>query len=30
MSTPEPVLSALDRFEKRLDEMEQLLGVPVG
>jgi oligoendopeptidase F len=29
MSTPEPVLSALDRFEKRLNEMEQLLGVPV-
>jgi oligoendopeptidase F len=30
MSTPEPVLSALDGFERRLDEMEQLLGVAVG
>lgn len=29
VSTPQPVLSALDRFEKRLDEMEKLLGVPV-
>jgi oligoendopeptidase F len=29
VSTPQPVLSALDRFEKRLDEMEQLLGVEV-
>jgi oligoendopeptidase F len=29
VSTPQPVLSALDRFEKRLDEMEQLLGVSV-
>ena len=29
VSTPQPVLSALDRFEKRLDEMEALLGVPV-
>ncbi|HET9493779.1 MAG TPA: M3 family oligoendopeptidase, partial [Chloroflexia bacterium] len=29
MSTEQPVLSALDRFEKRLDEMEQLLGVAV-
>jgi oligoendopeptidase F len=30
MSTPQPVLSALDRFEKRLDEMEELLSVEVG
>jgi oligoendopeptidase F len=29
VSTAQPVLSALDRFEKRLDEMEALLGVPV-
>jgi oligoendopeptidase F len=30
MSTPQPVLQALDRFERRLDEMEQLLSVAVG
>lgn len=29
MSSPEPVRQALDRFEQRLDEMEQLLGVTV-
>jgi oligoendopeptidase F len=29
VSSPEPVRQALDRFEQRLDEMEQLLGVAV-
>lgn len=29
MSTPDPVNQALDSFEKRLDEMEKLLAVPV-
>lgn len=29
MSSPEPVRQALDRFEQRLDEMEQLLGAAV-
>jgi oligoendopeptidase F len=29
MVSPEPVREALDRFEQRLDEMEQLLGVAV-
>jgi len=30
ISSPDPVRQALDQFEKRLDEMEQLLGVAVG
>ena len=30
MSSPEPVRQALDRFEQRLDQMEQLLGAAVG
>ena len=30
VSSPEPVKQALDRFEKRLDEMEELLGAKVG
>ncbi len=29
VTTPEPVLQALDSFEKRLDEMEELLAQPV-
>ncbi len=29
VTTPEPVLQALDSFEKRLDEMEELLSLPV-
>ncbi len=29
VTTPEPVLQALDSFEKRLDEMEELLSQPV-